>query len=171
MPAFESATLGMTIDESSLETLTGPQLRLVHQEITKNPTGKFASRAVGIERVRKALAGLQAGEPNPDPDGICSAGGLAIDLGYKAKKPRKPRQRKLMDLAPRTADCKSVKAMGSKRAKLMALFAAKGFTNYAEIKEATGWDVKYARDNVWFLNRLFGVGIKEQPEGTFHQVS
>jgi hypothetical protein len=156
MRSFDSATLGVGIDESVVLTLSGPQLRLIHQEITKKPTGKFSTRAIGITKVLAALSGLPQVDKKPD----CEEPAI--------KKTRKKRVRKLMILPARTKDVKIFKKDGTKRAALIDLLRQPEGTCYEQIERATGWSTKYARDNVWFVNRLFGYGIAEGPaEGEF----
>lgn len=142
-----------------IDSLSGPELVGLFNEITGESVKRFSSRAAGIRRVKAAMAENLAGASEEISKEISTASSSVHKPAPIAGQAR----RKRIEFPARPAGEIKDHRSGTKRATVIGLLR-QGAT-MQQLMSATGWDYKTAYDGVKLVHSYLGYGLREDESG------
>ena len=134
---------------SGVESLTGPTLAAVYNELTGKTIKKFRDRATGISRVKPevelAIKRIEESS-NPSPRPTRTGKG----------------RRKLFSIDP--SETQRRHREGTKRGALIAMLRDGNGRTFEQVMDHFGWDRNLAYEHIWTVGTYVGWGVREDEE-------
>lgn len=143
------------------ELLTWHKVKLSLVAVLPHPSGRnrWYNTAENVARVRDFFKELASWAMGHDTAPHCSSRRGVTEMAAKKKAARKTK-------AARPGKPKPVRE-GTKRAKIITLMSRSGGATLADIKRATKWSTKTAREGIRLVRTYSGYNVVEKPDDTF----